>query len=74
MNDVEILKQQRWGMLTNPYCPPVKKMTKLNELEVVDHLILIDILNDGPPFANAEMKKCRERFVEFCKDQYKNRN
>lgn len=74
MNEIELLRQQRWGMLSNPCYPPVGKMTKLNELELVNHLILIDVLRDGPPFVNAEMKKCRRRFVEFCKDQYKNRN
>jgi len=74
MKDTKSLKQQRWGMLTNPHYPPLEEMTKLEAAEVMNHLMLIDILNDGPPLTEGDMKKCRKRFMKFCQVQYKNRN
>jgi len=64
----------RWEMLTNPHFQTVPKMTKLDFNEVVDHSMLIDIVNEGQAFSNSEMERCRQRFMRFCQDQYKNRN
>jgi len=64
----------RWEMLTNPHFSEVPEMTKLDFTEVVDHTMLIDLVNDGRPFTDDEIEQCRQRVMRFCQDQHKNRN
>lgn len=52
------------------------RLTRLTELEITDHLILLSSLHNrgNYPYSSDVIDKCRERFINFCQHQFKNRN
>jgi hypothetical protein len=59
---LEALKNQRYGMLTNPLdMPPMN--CELTELEVMQHLNWIDACTEGQQWPESIMKQCRRRFA-----------
>lgn len=67
--------EQRWAMLTNSFALLVPLICKVTELEIIEHLILVDTLS-GRPLNHSQMKQCRKRFRQFCETQWlwRNRN
>jgi len=65
--------EQRWAMLTNSFTLPVPPMCKVTELEIIEHLLLVNTLS-GRQLSHSQMKQCRKRFRRFCETQWLNRN
>jgi hypothetical protein len=70
------LKQQRWGMMTNPFVMKVPLICKATELEIIEHLLLVNNLpmEFSQQFSKKEIDQCRARFWQFCRTQWDNRN
>lgn len=72
--DEKKLLQQRWAMLTNPFALKIPPICKHTEIEISDHLKLIDMVCDGRRFTDSEMEQCEQRFRRFCRTQWLNQS
>ena len=65
-------KLERWFFLGQEYEP--LRMTRLSELEIMEHSMWIDAICDGPRLTYWQIQQCRQRFINFCNTQFNNRN